>query len=282
MHKIFNRIRDLLCHMGLHISKCLTIKRLVHTSKEYNQLSSNLSFLKYIKEDKLKESLTVIESLKSQIQQDLFVLLIHNFKKNGYFVDFGGTNGVYMNNSWILEKNFGWKGIVAEPARVWHRTLLKNRLCHISKKCVWKESGKSIVFNETKEGGYSTIDSYSFSDNHAKLRKNGKQYTVETISLNDLLALYSAPHTIDYLSIDTEGSEYDILVDFNFNKWNIAVITVEHNYTDKREQLKVLLESKGFIRVLSSISQFDDWYIKPNLLQNFNNTFISKVKENIL
>lgn len=253
---------------------------LVNISRQYNSLSLDIDFCEYLKEQPLKSTLNIIRELKSQIQQDLFVLIAHNFKENGYFIDFGATDGVLNNNSWILENRFGWNGIVAEPSKQWHDELSKNRKCYISTKCVWKESGESILFNETNDAGFSTINTYSDSDHHEESRKNGNLYSVETISLNDLLISANAPQKIDYLSIDTEGSEYEILNAFDFKKWDISVITVEHNFTDKRNMIKILLESKGFNRVLSSISQFDDWYIKPELMNNLQNSFLLEI-ENI-
>ena len=279
VNRIFTKLRDLICHMGLSVTKCVTMNRLIETERRYEQLSSNIDFLKYLKQDKLPDSLAAIRDVKSQIQQDLFVLLANGFKKNGYFVDFGGTDGVSINNSWILENKYGWDGIVAEPSKQWHRELSKNRKCHISTKCVWKESAQSIVFNETEEAGFSTINTFSSSDRHAEARTNGTQYEVETITLNDLLDTYNAPKVIDYLSIDTEGSEYEILSAFDFDRWDISVITVEHNHTAKREEIKMLLESKGFKRVLMSISQFDDWYVKPKIVDVLKDAFLLEVEE---
>ena len=71
----------------------------------------------------------------------------------------------------------------------------------------------------------------------------------------------NAPKIIDYLSIDTEGSEYEILKNFDFESYSFRVITVEHNHTDNRELVKVLLTSNGYKRVHEAISDFDDWYI---------------------
>ena len=64
---------------------------------------------------------------KSQLRQDLFVLSEHNFKENGFFVEFGSTNGVDLSNTYILETKFNWKGILAEPAKIWHSSLKDNR-----------------------------------------------------------------------------------------------------------------------------------------------------------
>ncbi len=77
-----------------------------------------------------------------------------------------------------------------------------------------------------------------------------------------MLDKYQAPSKIDYLSIDTEGSEYEILSNFNFDKYQIQVITCEHNFTPAREQVLSLLTSKGYVRKFDKVSQFDDWYVR--------------------
>lgn len=201
---------------------------------------------------------------RSQLRQDLFVLTELGFKRDGYFVEFGGANGVDLSNSYLLEKEFGWQGIVAEPAHRWHAQLHKSRTCHIEKDCVWRVSGDTLVFNETDIGELSTLDSFSDQDLHKETRKQGKTYPVTTISLADMLEKYGAPRQIDYLSIDTEGSEYDILSHFDFSKYDIRVITCEHNYTPMRQKIHTLLSKAGYVRKLEQISQFDDWYVKSD------------------
>ena len=102
----------------------------------------------------------------------------------------------------------------------------------------------------------------TIADGNKDYRLEGKQYDVQTISLEDLLKKYSAPKRIDYLSIDTEGSEYEILSNFNFDAYDIRVITCEHNYMPERDKIYKLLTSKGFFRVETNKSQWDDWYTK--------------------
>ena len=122
------------------------------------------------------------------------------------------------------------------------------------------------MFNQTKEKEYSTISTFSNSDKHQSKRRNFSQYEIETITLNDLLKEYSAPLEIDYLSIDTEGSEYEILKNFDFEKYSFRVITVEHNNTVNKTRINELLEKNGYKRQLEELSQFESWYTNFNLL----------------
>jgi hypothetical protein len=85
---------------------------------------------------------------------------------------------------------------------------------------------------------------------------------VETISLNDLLSSNGAPNCIDYFSVDTEGSEFKILQAFDFQKYDVKMIIVEHNLTKNREAICALLESQGFSRVFERFSMWNDWYRK--------------------
>lgn len=220
-----------------------------------------LKFLSVLPETEFKEIANFAPLAKSQLGQDLFVLNQSKYKRAGYFVEFGATNGLELSNTHLLEKEFGWNGILAEPARVWHKDLHSNRSAHIETKCVWSTSGQKLLFNETFSPALSTILQFNESDMHSESRKAGNTYQVETISLNELLEKYEAPFIIDYLSIDTEGSELDILKNFNFEKFKFRVITVEHNYTESRQGIFKLLSEKGYKRVFENVSQFDDWFV---------------------
>ena len=208
-------------------------------------------------------STSLLIKSKSQLRQDLFILSELKGKKRGYFVEFGATDGITYSNSYLLETEFSWTGILAEPARLWEKQLKANRPnASIETLCVWKDSNSSLIFNETEAPELSTIDSFSDGDGHRNTRLAGKKYQVQTISLNDLLIKHRASKYIDYLSIDTEGSEYEILEAFNFNEFSFGIITVEHNYTPQREKIFALLTGHGYKRKYENISAFDDWYVK--------------------
>jgi FkbM family methyltransferase len=223
-------------------------------------------------------SLATLQSLlfsRAQLQQDVFVACFSGFKKTGYFVEFGATDGKSLSNTYLLEKKHQWHGILAEPARGWQSELRKNRSCNIVDYCVWVETGKKVEFSETRNGEFSTLSDFLTNEIHANKKVNAKSYLVETITLNDLLRELNAPPEIDYLSIDTEGSEHEILKSFDFTKYQINLITVEHNYSQNRSAINDLLELQGFVKVRDDLSLWDDWFVNRKvLLDNKFNRFV--------
>jgi FkbM family methyltransferase len=204
---------------------------------------------------------------RSQLFQDLFVVFLLKGKRNGFFVEFGATNGLDLSNTALLERDYEWKGILAEPAKCWHAALKGNRTAVIDHRCVWSQTGITLDFKETDVGELSTLTSLVDADFNRSGRVKGKTYPVETISLNDLLKFHNCPRQIDYLSIDTEGSELEILRAFKFDDYDISIITVEHNFRKPdRQMISDLLTSKGYVRLFEAFSKFDDWYVKRSVV----------------
>ena len=232
--------------------------------KSFDRSPQDLEFIRVLGSSNYESNITLLSKSRSQLRQDLFVLSeTKSKKKEGYFVEFGATNGIDLSNTYLLETEFSWTGILAEPARVWEKQLKANRPnAAIETLCVWKDSNSILTFNETDVPELSTVNSFSDKDLHGDTRSAGKKYEVQTISLSDLLVKHRAPKHIDYLSIDTEGSEFEILNAFDFNKFSIGIITVEHNFTPQRELIFALLTSHGYKRKYEEISQWDDWYVK--------------------
>ena len=201
---------------------------------------------------------------KSQISQDLFVLYFTRQKKNGYFIEIGACDGKHLSNSFALEKK-GWSGIICEPSNFWLQRM-KNRKCVLSKKAVFSESGKKLIFNEVpKHPELSGCNDYLDNDNNSELRKDFTSYEVETISLNDLISEHADKKQIDYISIDTEGSEFEILRNFDFKKFHVEVFTIEHNFIEeKRDKIFKIMAKNDYKRVFENLSHWDDWYVRKD------------------
>jgi FkbM family methyltransferase len=228
----------------------------------YDQLFLNTLSQNDVELHRLEELIS--KSKSSELHQDVMVLFLSDFRKGLYFVEFGAADGVKSSNTFLLQDSFDWNGILAEPARIWSEDLKLNRPnANIDLDCVWSDSNSVIIFNETPDApGFSTVYEYRNSDLHNNSRKQSKRYKVKTISLNDLLIKYNAPTHINYLSIDTEGSEYRILGSLDWNRYSFDIITCEHNYSPQREDILNLLTSKGYKRIFEFLSQYEDWYVK--------------------
>ncbi|MGE0862909.1 MAG: FkbM family methyltransferase [Vicinamibacterales bacterium] len=256
------RIKRALNALGVEVTSYENLQHLVAKAARNDQAGRDLEFLRTLPHADAPRLLANLGASRAQLRQDLFVLSELNFKREGFFVEFGATNGVDLSNTYLLEKAFGWTGILAEPANSWHSALHENRTAHIETRCVWAVSGELLPFNEVNVGSLSTIASFNAADEHAETRRLGRTYKVESISLNDLLEKFNAPKVVDYLSIDTEGSEFEILNNVDYDRYSFGVITCEHNYTPLRDRIHDLLVRKGYQRKYQELSGCDDWYVK--------------------
>jgi FkbM family methyltransferase len=199
---------------------------------------------------------------RSDLLQDLWVLYETQCLRGAVFVEFGAADGLSGSNSHMLETHYGWRGLLAEPARSWRAELANNRHCLIDHRCVTARTGDKVLFRDCAERPLSTIDAYRSADRFGGKRAGARRYEVDTVSLNDLLAEHGL-ETVDYLSVDTEGSELMILSAFDFVRFRPGLITVEHGYEpERRAGLHDLLSSRGYRRKYEALSQIDDWYVR--------------------
>ena len=109
----------------------------------------------------------------AQLYQDIIVLLATDFKQDGFFVEFGAANGIDLSNTYLLEKQYNWKGILAEPGKAWHDALSRNRDVHVDFSCVWRKSNEILTFNMVDSAEFSTISEFSDGDHHAQNQDQG-------------------------------------------------------------------------------------------------------------
>jgi len=209
--------------------------------------------------------LDLLPKSRSQTGQDLFALLKNNFKLGGYYVEIGATDGVGISNTLILAQEFQWSGILCEPSAFWREDLIKNRPeSRIETRCCWSTTGDFVEFLESDEKELSTIERFSSSDKYRKIRKRGQRYKVETISLEDILFQNKAPAVIDFLSIDTEGSEFFILQDFPFDRYKFNCVVVEHNFGPHKSEILDIFARAGYSPICENVSAQDYWFTPIN------------------
>ena len=217
------------------------------------------------------------KSMKSQLYQDIFASFIVGNKFEKTFLEFGATDGLELSNSYMLEYSDNWKGVLSEPSPQWHDLLKKNRAkTKIITKCIWSESKKKLDFFMSDVGALSTINEFIESDKNSipgntfERKKSGKVISVETISLNDVIKEYFKNVTPSYISIDTEGSEYEILKTFSLDVYRPKVFTIEHNFTNYQNKIDQLMKSQNYIRIFRNLTAFDAWYVSEETLKQLD------------
>lgn len=199
----------------------------------------------------------------SQLDQDLEVIRYYKDKKKGYFVDIGAHDGVSFSNTYLLEKDYEWTGICIEPLPNQFEKLISNRTCLCIDKPLYSEI-RDVNFLCGSENRKETMLSgiVEHIDTHMFVKNNGSNLAMRTTTLTEVLDTAEAPKFIEYMSLDTEGSELEILKGIDFNKYTFGYINIEHNYQEpRRSQMRELLVSNGYQFLRQN--QFDDDYIYP-------------------
>jgi len=223
------------------------------------------------------KSIGKTDDIKSQLYQDLFAKFIVGDKFNKSFLEFGATDGLNLSNTHWLETFHNWNGLLSEPSTQWHKKLKQNRPnTLLITECIWSESNKKLDFFISDSGEFSTIEKFKEYDrssmpaNTEKRVKNGKKIIVNTISLNDVLEKKFQSKVPSYISIDTEGSEYEILKFFDFKKYRPLIFTIEHNFTVNEKKINKLMNVNDYVRVFNKLTFFDGWYITKEIFDELN------------
>jgi len=196
-----------------------------------------------------------ILSLSDRGQDKWVIKIFELYKSNykGFFLEIGGGDGFKNRNTFVLEKYHNWKGIIVETDPSQFLKLKKNRK-------------KSISLNELVYDK-NTILPFSINGELSKIsftkEKNRKTLRLKTIKLEQLLDKCKAPRVIDYFSLDSEGSEPNILTKSVIKKYIFLSISIERITLAHHR----LLISNGYTFVKSKI--YDSFYIHKKF-NNFN------------
>jgi hypothetical protein len=176
-----------------------------------------------------------------QAEQDKFVINILKEKRNGFFIEIGSNHPININNSYKLESEYDWKGIMVE----YDASFLP----------LYKEHRKNSVhiIQDASKVNYMEL----FEANNVPLNIDYLQIDLEV----------SNGSTIDTL----EKLNVDILDTYKF-----ASVTFEHdiyhtNYKNTRLRSREIFMNRGYYRVFDDINNqgicpYEDWYVHPDLV----------------
>jgi hypothetical protein len=184
----------------------------------------------------------------SQAGQDLFVLAMLNNKKHGFYIEIGGADPFESNNTFLLEKDFFWKGFSIEfdkPLAARYSSM-RNNPCFCDDAIIYDYGGTTKLLNFPTQIDYLSVD------------------------------------------IDPVENTYLALKKCHFDKHRFSVITFEHDaYVSGTKFMKLsrtFLESNGYQLVAKNVKcfgrDFEDWWIDPNVIPESTwSKFVSNGKE---
>jgi hypothetical protein len=203
----------------------------------------------------------------SQFSQDKFVLFCLEKQRGGTFVEFGGADGLTHSNSALLESDFGWRGLLLEPNPFEFPLLRRNRVAcralNAAVKCSDADEMELVIC-----GQLSTVRGFEPVDKHSAARSQaGVVRRVRCVDLN--AAIESAGlgvGTLDYLSVDSEGSELAILNRFDFGR-GPRILTLECNERVADEAaIRALMTKRGYRETLSQhLTEPDLWFVREDV-----------------
>lgn len=155
-------------------------------------------------------------------------------RKKGFYVDIGAGDPIKDSVTKHFY-NLGWRGINIEPQPNLFKSLIEDRPKDTNLDCaVTKKPGKINLVLVPDQWGLATIDK-----NTERTLKSKKYKTeilaVDGFTLTEILQTYAKRRTIDFLKIDVEGAEKDVLQSLDFNQWRPTVIVIEATYPETQK-----------------------------------------------
>jgi FkbM family methyltransferase len=206
----------------------------------------------------------------SQLGQDRFINEFFDNKQNGFFVDIGAHEGITYSNTYFLEKYRDWKGICIEPLPVEFKELEKNRTAIKLNLCVSDFDGETDF---TYVEGYANMlsgISEAYNNTHRERIHNevnqygGKIHDIK-VPVKKLQTIFDEFEVkeVDFCSIDTEGSEFNIVKSIDFEKTLVKIFIIENNYQEST--IAEFLSTKDY--VLYTKLHWDDVFIKKEYIK---------------
>ena len=180
---------------------------------------------------------------QGQAQQDKFVVHMTQKKKNGYFLEIGSNDPVAINNTYVLEKEYGWKGIMIDIRDSW---LWK-----------WEEErpNSTYIIQDATQIDYSNL----FSLHNVPSCIDYLQIDLDVTTGSTLATLKK---------LDAEVMD----------NHKFATITFEHDIYDTnkdntRLESREIFKKRGYQRIFSDVNNqgicpFEDWYVHPDLIDS--------------
>ena len=230
------------------ISRSVTLTKILHFIWiKYQYLRCNFKSILFYRLDLKLNSLSDRGQDKWVI--DIFDLNTKNYR--GFFLEIGAGDGFCNSNTFILEKNYGWDGVLIEASAILFNKLREHRSGSKMANYIIYDENVKIKFLEN--GELSKVAFKNDGDTNYTELSNTKK-------LVDVLNEFHVPKTIDFFSLDVEGSEEKVLTQEVLNEYTFLALCVER----PSKKLFELLVKNEYVFVESRI--YDCFFVKKSFL----------------
>jgi len=188
-----------------------------------------------------------------QFETDRHIIKYFPKDYKGVAVDVGAVDGRYMSNTLYLEDNLNWEVLCIEPNIYYYNQLVNNRK-HSLNYAVSDKNLDDVDFHifTMNNGNESSVSSLNpdqelidYHKNHYHITLNKTSMKVNVRTLDYCIEEFN-PEKVDLISIDTEGTELDVLKGFDINKWKPKLLVIEDNWESSTQIIKEYLEQFNY------------------------------------
>jgi FkbM family methyltransferase len=218
---------------------------------------------------------------QSQHGEDRWLEWYFGGKKAGFFVDVGAYDGVVISNTYYFEA-IGWTGILLEPnpakAELCRRNRPRSRVFECA--AVSSPAVTEVVLHDVPGGEvYSTLFANDFNVERLKTYGLSSRRVVVKARTLDSILVEVGPAEIDFVSIDVEGAELEVLKGFDIKRWKPRLVMIE-NLTVRGSELRDYFTRSGYVYI-RSISINDIYCPLPSMIPFANQPAVAAVIDSV-
>lgn len=191
---------------------------------------------------------SAVDTFRAQNGEDRWLDEFFGHKRNGFFVEVGAFDGVNLSNTYHFEQ-IGWKGVLIEPDPDKAALCRSNRPGSRTYQCAAAGSTQisEVTFFRVEAGEvYSTTRltrEHARRIDHMGLASVPMSVPARTL---DAILEEAGAAAIDFVSIDVEGAEMEVLRGFDIRRWKPAVVVVESNTKFRLPEVRDYFTSRGY------------------------------------
>jgi FkbM family methyltransferase len=193
----------------------------------------------------------------SQFREDRLLEQIFRGKKTGQCVEVGAHDGITGSNTFLFEKK-GWKCVLVEPVPELCERIRQFRTGAVFNCAASSSTGEAAFYIADAIESWSALHLTASRKEHFTAGKTAlREIKVMKRKLDDILD-EAGVSEVDFISIDVEGHELEVLKGFSTERFRPRILIIEDNGESEHSEVPEYMEGKGYMKFFRT--GVNDWY----------------------